>query len=108
MSPALPGPEQAKTFTVPCNHSLRFDNDQGRAPGGPDTREPNPENPVPSPESWPVGDRTPKYVDLVAQSNDLNLELMPRSQTENDGGQQEVGHELRGYQLNPATAMFST
>ena len=108
MSPALPGPEQAETFTVPCNHGLWFDNDQGRTPIGPDAREPNPEHPVPGSESRPAGNRTPQDVDLVAQGNNLNLELMPRSQTENDGGEQEAEHESRDYQLNPATAMFST
>jgi hypothetical protein len=46
----------------------------------------------------------------VAQSNDLNLELTPRSQTENDGGEQgnqDAKHESRGYQFDPVSAMFS-
>jgi len=46
----------------------------------------------------------------VAQSNGLNLELMSRSQTENDGGEQgnqDANHESRGYQFDPASAIFS-
>jgi hypothetical protein len=49
-----------------------------------------------------------KDIDLVAQGYNLNLELMPRSQIENDGGEQEAEHESRGYRLNRATAIFST
>jgi hypothetical protein len=110
MSSILPGPEQAKAFAMPRDHGLWFDNDQGRAPGWPDTREPNPEHPIPSPESWPAGNRTPQDVDLVAQGNNLNLELMPRSQTENNGGdpgKKNAEHESRGYQLDPVSAMCS-
>jgi hypothetical protein len=43
----------------------------------------------------------------VSQGNNLNLELMPGSQTENKGREQEAEHESKGYQLNPATAMSS-
>jgi len=110
LSSALPGPKQAKALTMLCDHSLWFDNDQGRVPGGPDTREPNPKHSVPGPKSWPAGNRTPQDVDLAAQSNDLNLELTPRSQTENDGGEQgnqDAKHESRGYQFDPVSAIFS-
>jgi hypothetical protein len=46
----------------------------------------------------------------VAQCNDLNLKLVPRSQTGNDRGEhgkQDGEHELRGYQLDPVSAMSS-
>jgi hypothetical protein len=86
-SPALPSPKQAKTLAVPCNHCFWFDNDQGRALDWPDTREPNPKHSVPRPESWPAGDRTSQDVDLVAEGNDLDLKLMPCSQTEDDVGE---------------------
>jgi hypothetical protein len=107
MSHALPSSKQAETFTVPCDHCLRFNDDQGRTPSGPAAWEPTPEHPIPGPESRSAENRTPQDIDLVSQGNNLNLELMPRSQTENKGREQEVEHESKGYQLNPATAMSS-
>jgi hypothetical protein len=106
----LPGPKQAKALTLRCDHSLWFDYDQRTSPSGPDTREPNPKHFVPGPKSWPAGNRTPQDVDLVAQSNDLNLELPPSSQTENDGRKQrnqDAIHESRGYQFDRVRAIFS-
>jgi len=46
----------------------------------------------------------------VAQGNNLNLEVMPRLQTENDGGEQgkqDAEHESRSYQFDAVSAMFS-
>jgi hypothetical protein len=46
MLSSLPGLKQAKAHSMPCNNCLWFDNDQGRAPGGPDMREQNPKHPL--------------------------------------------------------------
>jgi hypothetical protein len=42
----LPGPEQAKALAMPCDHGLRFDDDDAGAPIGPNPRYPRPEKPV--------------------------------------------------------------
>src|SRR4026209_2438970 len=42
----LPPPEQAKPSPVPCDDSLRLDDDHGRAPAIPHLREPSPQCPV--------------------------------------------------------------
>jgi hypothetical protein len=61
-------------------------------------------------ESWPTGNGASQDVDLMAQGNNLNLELVPSSQTETDGreqGKQSAEHESRANQPYPGGAIFS-
>jgi hypothetical protein len=42
----LPSPVVPKTFAMPCNYCLRFDNDECGSPTGPQLRKPNPQQTV--------------------------------------------------------------
>ena len=52
--PAFPGPKQSESLAMPGDDGLRFDNDKSRAPDGPEAKEPDPEESVPSLELWPI------------------------------------------------------
>jgi hypothetical protein len=71
---AFPGPKQAEALALPGDDRFRFDNDESRAPLGPEAQEPNPEESVPCTKFGPIGDGTFQDDDLMSQSEDLGLE----------------------------------
>jgi len=69
-APHLPGPEHPKPLAV--NHRLRFHDDQGRPPAGPEPRQPGPEKSVRSGQLRSLH-RALQNVELMAKSEHLNL-----------------------------------
>ena len=53
--PTLPSPKQTETLAMPCDDGVGFDENESRAPIGPDARQPSPEDSVRRPESGSVG-----------------------------------------------------
>jgi len=70
---------------MPSDDRLRFDNDESRAPLGPEAKEPDPEESVPSLKFGPTGNGTPQDDNLVSQGEDLGLEREARSEAIEDG-----------------------
>jgi hypothetical protein len=75
---ALPLPEKTKPFSMPSNHSLGFHDDQCRTPARPNLGEPNPENPVRAVKLNPTSLGSAQNNQLMAQSNDLQLQARTR------------------------------
>jgi len=50
LAPGNPAPEQPEALTLPINHGVRLDKDQGVGPVAPDLAEQHPEGPVCGPE----------------------------------------------------------
>jgi hypothetical protein len=55
---------------MPGDDRLRFDNDESRAPFGPEAEEPDPEESVPGSKFGPAGNGTSQDDDLVSQGED--------------------------------------
>jgi hypothetical protein len=72
----LPGPDHPKPFPVPANHRLRFHDDQGRPPAGPEPRQPGPEKSIGSGQLRSLR-RAQQNVELMAKSEHLNLKGGP-------------------------------
>jgi len=53
--PAFPGPKQSESLAMPGDDCFWFNNDEGRAPLGPEAQKPNPEKSVSRPKSWAIG-----------------------------------------------------
>jgi hypothetical protein len=70
---------------MPSDDRLRFDNDEGRAPLGPEAQEPDPEESVPGSNFGPAGNGTSQDDDLMSQGEDLGLERKARSKAGEDG-----------------------
>jgi hypothetical protein len=70
---------------MPGDDRLRFDNDESRAPFGPEAEEPDPEESVPGSKFGPTGNGTSQDDDLVSQGEDLGLERKARSKAGEDG-----------------------
>ena len=82
--PAFPGPKQSECLAVPSDDSFRFNNDKGRTPLRPITKEPNPKESVPRPKYWATSG-TLQDDDLVSQSEDFGLERETRFQADEEG-----------------------
>jgi hypothetical protein len=68
----LPGPKQPEALTVPADHGLRLNDDEGRAPAGPELGQPCPEESISGGQLRSL-DRTLQDPELVVQSKDLKL-----------------------------------
>ena len=73
--PGFPWPIFSKTFPVPANHGFRLHDGQGIQAAGPQTIEPDPNYPVEGCEPRPPVLLSLKDGQLVAQGEDLELEL---------------------------------
>ena len=74
-NPGCPGPVFSKTFPMPANHGFRLHDGQGIQAAGPLTIEPDPKYPVEGCEPRPPVLLSLKDAQLVAQGEDLELEL---------------------------------
>jgi hypothetical protein len=82
--PAFPGPKQSESLAMPGDNGFRFNNNESRAPLGPEAKEPNPDESVPRSESGTVGG-TFQDDDLMSQSEDFGLERKARSKAGEEG-----------------------
>jgi hypothetical protein len=69
----LPGPEETKGSTVPCDHGLRPDDDQRRAPIRPNARQSSPEESIRRRHLGSLHGAL-ENSELVTESQDLELE----------------------------------
>ncbi len=80
--PGFPGPIFSKTFPVPANHGFRLHDGQGIQTAGPQTIEPDPKYPVEGCQPRPPVLLSLKDGQLVAQGENLELELGTGPKTE--------------------------
>ena len=67
------GREGRKAFPVPCDNGLGADDHQGTAPSGPDSRNPDPKEPIGRPELMAPWRRPTQDCELVTQRKDLGV-----------------------------------
>ena len=75
--PTLPGPIQAESPAVPGHDRFRLDDDERRTPAGPQRQQPCPQEAIQRSESNAHRLRPSQHIDLVAQSEDLQLQSGP-------------------------------
>ena len=88
----LPGPEEAEAFTVPGDHRLGLDDDEGGTPIGPNPGQPCPEKPISGGQPRPLR-RALEDAKLVAQSEDLDLEGCSAAEGSPKGRDERCKHE---------------
>ena len=71
---------------MPGDHRFRLDDGKGRAPTRPKVHKPRPEEPVRCHEVNTPTLRPPQHINLVAQSEDLQLQSGPRPEGGAEGG----------------------
>ena len=110
-SATLPSPVEPKAFAMPGDHRLRFRDAKRGSPVRPNTRQPDPEE--------PIGDRQPQPLFLVpaledkklmAQGKQFCLECNSRTERiteENEHGNQDRGHRQEAYRC-PALSAIGT
>jgi hypothetical protein len=94
--PGAPAPVETKAGAVPCDNSLRFDNQEDIGPARPKTAERGPEQPVTGDQGWP---RSLAFEDgnLLAESQDFQGSIGSGPEESAHGGQEgekELEHEL--------------
>ena len=85
----FPGPEEAEAFPVPGDHRRRLNDDERGAPVGPHLGQPSPEQAICGVELRTL-DGALEHGELVAQSEDLQLQNCPAAE-----GAPEAGPEGR-------------
>jgi len=86
--PDLPRPEEAKPGTMPGQDRFGLDDSQCRAPVTPDSRQPDPQQPVPGCQFRALPHRPLKHPDLVAQGEVLELKGCARTEDRGQSGKE--------------------
>ncbi len=83
----LPGTEQAEFLAMPGNHGSRFHDAEERAPFGPCSTKPSPQQPV-APVQPGLLHRTLQHTQLMAKGENLKLQCGPGSKRRQRRGKQ--------------------
>jgi hypothetical protein len=107
---ALPFPIQPKALPVPSDDGLRFDNAQGRAPIGPKSREPDPNESVAKSQSQAtVLVYALQHKKLMTECQVLSVQRGPSLKTAAKGeeqGSEEYEHSVAPYHASPQVQRF--
>src|SRR5664279_1669677 len=83
----LPSPKQSKSLAVPSYDGSRFDDAKSRAPFGPGSTKPSPQEPVEPAQFWLL-DRALHHAKLMAESQDLKLQRRSSAEDRHYGREQ--------------------
>jgi hypothetical protein len=85
----LPSPVQSESLPMPRNHRLWLDDDEGGSPASPQTREPNPQEPVGSAQTNATASAGAlQDQQLMAECQDPNMQSCASSEAARSGEKQ--------------------